>query len=137
MNWSDVTREPAPRLLRQFAALSLVIFGGLAAWRAASGAIDGWMWGLATAAVVIGGVGLIAPRAIRWVFTGWMIVAFPIGWLISRIVLAVLYFVVFTPVALFFRVIGRDALHRRTRTRQTYWTAKPAPSDVKSYFRQY
>lgn len=137
MNWADVTREPSPRLLRQFAALSLIIFGGLAAWRAASGAIDGWMWALAIAAVVIGGVGVTAPRAIRWIFTGWMIVAFPIGWLISRIVLAVLYFALFTPIALFFRMIGRDVLQRRTRSRESYWTAKPAPGDVRSYFRQY
>lgn len=137
MNWSDVTRAPSTRILRQFAALSLVIFGGLAAWRVAAGERDTWFWALVTAAVVIGGVGLIAPRAIRWIFTGWMIVAFPIGWLVSRVVLAVLYFVLFTPIALFFRVIGRDALHRRRSSGASYWTAKTSSADVRSYFRQY
>ena len=43
---------------------------------------------------------------------------------------------IFTPMALVFRLIGRDALARRRVNAQTYWAPKAAPTDVKSYFRQ-
>jgi hypothetical protein len=137
MQWSDVTRAPTAKMLRQFAGLSLVIFGGLAAWRYFGGSRDAWTWGFAIAAALIGGIGLVAPMAIRWVFTGWLIVAFPIGWLVSRVVLAIVFFVVFTPVALVFKLIGRDVLRRRRRSGETYWVPKPMAGDVRSYFRQF
>ena len=35
MQWSDVSFRPSQRVLRQFAALVLVVFGGAAAWFAA------------------------------------------------------------------------------------------------------
>ena len=38
------------------------------------------LWGLA---VVIGGVGLVAPAAIKPVFVAWTVLAFPIGWTVS------------------------------------------------------
>ena len=33
MLWSDVTRAPQAKTLRQFAAMWLIVFGALAAWR--------------------------------------------------------------------------------------------------------
>jgi hypothetical protein len=73
----------------------------------------------------------------RPVFVAWMVVAFPIGWVVSRLVLLLLFFGVVTPVALFFRVTGRDALKVKRRPGAgTYWTQKPHSADVASYFRQ-
>jgi hypothetical protein len=66
-----------------------------------------------------------------------MIVAFPIGWLVSHVMLAVLYFVLFLPLGLMFRLLGRDALSLRKPSVETYWTEKQQPEDVVRYFRQY
>jgi hypothetical protein len=45
---------------------------------------------------------------------------------------------VFTPFALLFRVLGRDALQRRLEPEsQTYWQARAAQRDKLSYFRQW
>jgi hypothetical protein len=66
-----------------------------------------------------------------------MIAAFPIGWTVSRVMLAVLFYGVFTPVAIVFRVIGRDLLGLRHRgSVETYWTVKPGVTDPRDYFRQ-
>ena len=137
MQWSDVTATPPPKMLRQFAGLWLVVFVGLAAWRAWHGQTDGWTWGLGAAGLVVGLLGLVQPLAVRWVFTGWMIAAFPIGWTVSRVVLAAMYYLIFTPVGLVFRLMGRDPLHLRARRGPSYWTAKPAPGEGDSYFRQF
>jgi hypothetical protein len=67
-----------------------------------------------------------------------MAVGFPIGWTMSHLLLAVTYFGVLTPVALFFRLVGRDALCRRfDRAASSYWTARPLPPDVDRYFKQF
>ena len=67
-----------------------------------------------------------------------MVVAFPIGWVISLLVLLLMFYGLLTPVAVVFRLMGRDLLKRRpTLTGPTFWTPKETPRDVRSYFRQY
>jgi hypothetical protein len=93
---------------------------------------------LGALAVVVGGLGFVAPATIRWIYVGAMMVAFPVGWVVSQIMLALMFYVVITPMALFFRVRGRDLLHRApSRGRESFWTAKSLPQDLRRYFRQY
>ena len=92
-----------------------------------------------TLAAVIGGVGLVAPRLIRPIYTGWMIVAFPIGWTVSRVVLGAMLYLVFTPIGLIFRMSGRDALdiHARRPPGASYWKTRQPSRSGKEYLRQY
>ncbi len=137
MDWSDVIKPPSARLLRQFAGLWMVFFGGLAAARVWHGHSDVWAVTLATLAVVVGGLGLIKPEAIRLVYSGWMIAAFPIGWTVSQVMLAVLFYAIFTPVGLIFRLIRRDALGLRRRDVASYWMVKTPAARAEDYFRQF
>jgi hypothetical protein len=137
MQWSDVIKPPPDKMLRQFAGLWLVVFGGLAAWRALSGDTGTLTIVIGTAAVLIGVAGLIAPAVVRPIYSGWMIVAFPIGWTISKISLGLMFFVLFTSVALVFRLMGRDALRIRRGHHDTYWMPKAAPRSSEEYLRQY
>jgi hypothetical protein len=136
MTWSDVTAPPSPRKLREFAAVFVLFFVSLAGWRAWHGIVDGRTEALAALGLVVGGAGLLYPPAIRLVYTAWMIAAFPIGWTVSRLMLVVVFYLVFTPVALVFRLMGRDALRLKRRPAGSYWTPRPAPGNVKEYFRQ-
>ena len=137
MQWSDVTAPPPRKVLRQFAGLCLVVFGGFAAWRGWHGQTDQWTVALALGALVVGGIGLVRPMAIRFVYTGWMIAAFPIGWTISSLILAVTFYGLFTPVAALFRLTGRDALSLQRRDLRSYWTSQPGPEKADTYFRQF
>ena len=136
MEWSAVTATPTPKLLRQFAGLSLSFFVGWALWRAWHGQVGLGTGALGTTGLVLGALGLWRPATIRFVYTGWMIAAFPIGWTMSRLVVAALFYIVFTPVALIFRLLGRDALHVRRRPLRSYWTAKAGAGEPGEYFRQ-
>jgi hypothetical protein len=138
MQWSDIQFNPPRKVLRQFAGLCLLIFGGLALWelfgkgRMAFGGI------LALLALTIGPLGLIRPDWIRWVYVGWMVLAFPIGWTISQLILLAMFFGLFTPIGLAFRLLGRDSLHRACRPGlQSYWEPKPNTSDLRRYFKQF
>jgi saxitoxin biosynthesis operon SxtJ-like protein len=137
MRWSDIPFSPPPRTLRQFAALCLAVFGGLSLWQALARGNAMLAVVFAAAALSIGPLGLFRPQTVRWVYVGWMVAAFPIGWTISQLLLLVFYFGILTPVAIVFRLAGRDPLCRREPKNQaTYWVEKPTSDDVRSYFRQ-
>lgn len=137
MQWSDIPFRPTTRILRQFAGLCVLFLVGMAAWRylrfdepTAAAILLGF-------AVAAGGVGLLRPHALRPLFVGWMIVAFPIGWMVSRVLLGIVYYGLFTPLGLLFRLAGRDPLALSRASRDSYWEAKPAPVDVRRYFHQF
>jgi Saxitoxin biosynthesis operon protein SxtJ len=136
MRWSDLPLNPSHRMLRQFAALWILFFG----------AVAGWQWlardhrtaaiVYAAAALTLGPIGLAAPAVVRPIYVAWLVAAFPIGWVVSRVLLAVLFFGVVTPLAVLFRWRARDVLGLRRRDVDTYWTPKPPPAGHASYFRQ-
>jgi hypothetical protein len=138
MRWSDVDFRPSSRKLRQFAATALVFSATLAAWQ---GFAHG-RWPLASAiamlGVAVGGIGLVWPAAIRPVFVAAMVACFPIGWCLSQMMLAALFYGLFMPIGCVMRLIGRDALAiRKPRGLPSYWSAKPAISDPRRYFKQF
>jgi hypothetical protein len=138
MQWSEVTARPSPRTLRQFAGLFLIVFAilaGLRVWRGDTGTTT---IVLGAVGVVVGLLGLIQPEAVRYVYTGWMIAAFPIGWTISRVIVTALFYLVFTPFALVFKLLGRDALHlQRRKALATYWARTKGDESPESYYGQF
>ena len=81
---------------------------------------------------------LIFPAFARKLYLGWMLAALPIGWSISHALLAVLYYMVVTPIALIMRMLGHDPLNRRIdKTRESYWAQHPSSIESSRYFRQY
>ena len=137
MQWSDVRKPAPPRMLRQFAGLWLVVFGGLAAWRVWDGDSGTVTVVIAAVAVIVGTAGLLAPALVAPIFSTWMVLAFPIGWAISRISLGLMFFVVFTAVGGVLRLFGRDALRLRPGRHETYWLSRPAARSGEEYLRQY
>src|SRR5262249_40286013 len=137
MHWSEIPWRPAPSTLRQFAALWLVFFTGLAVWHGVVRDRPVLGWGLAGLAGGVGLLGVAGPAAVRLLFVGWMVLAFPVGWLVSRVVLAGLFYGLFTPLGLCFRLLGRDLLGQRRPTAETCWEVKPQPGDVETYLQQF
>jgi hypothetical protein len=138
MNWRDIPWTPTPRTLRQFAGLWIFCFAGLACWHGLVRGHSGLGAAFVILAVTVGPLGLVKPTVVRPIFVGWMVVVFPVGWMVSRLALAVLFYGVFTPVALLFRLVGRDALCRSYQPQMgTYWTRRQTTVDVNRYFRSY
>lgn len=134
MNWSDIPRRPPRSTLRSFAGIWLVWFAGLAGWQAASGNAAAASV-LAAAAAAVGLSGVVRPAAVRPVFVGSLVLTFPVGWAVWRLLLAALFFGAFTPLAVYFRLIRRDPLGLRPAPNAaTYWSPKPLRADLRSYF---
>ena len=136
MQWSDVVKEPSRKILRQFAGLLILFSVVLTAIRWEQGRLGLIASVLGALGVVVGAIGLLVPSAVRYVYTAWMVAAFPIGWVVSRVTLAAIFYLVFTPVAWAFRLIRRDALSLRRREVSSYWTSKGGAARVEEYFRQ-
>jgi hypothetical protein len=138
MSLSNNPFAPTDRMLRQFGGLWIVFFLAIAARQEFHHHRHTLAVVLAILAVTVGPLGMLWPKIIKPVFVGWMALAYPIGWVVSRIVLGIIFYGLFTPVAWVFRVIGRDALSLKPRrSAATYWCEKPVAAEQTQYLRQF
>jgi Saxitoxin biosynthesis operon protein SxtJ len=136
MRWSDIQFNPSEKTLRQFAGLILIVFGLLAVVELQFRQRPQLAVVYALVAIIAGPLGLIQPKAMRPVWVAWSVVAFPIGWVVSSVILAALFYGLFAPIGFIFRFVRRDALSLRRVETGSYWRPRPAPRDKRQYFRQ-
>jgi hypothetical protein len=140
----EIDWNPSTKKLREFGLFALGgfgVLGALLAWRLHAFSGSGqWLWPVTvwTLAVISPILGCLVPRILKPLFIGLSFAAFPIGWVISMFIMGIIFFGIFTPIALFFRLIGRDELSLRTKHEaKTFWIKSPAtPPAASSYYRQ-
>lgn len=137
MNLQDAIGNPTRRELRIFAAGQLPFFCLLFfSWHGRN-----WQtWELVVAGIsaIVAVLGLVRPAAVRPIYTAWMLAVFPIGWLVSHLVLGIVYYLVVTPIGLLRRLVSGDPMHRCfDRQAETYWQPRRPVRDPKRYFRQF
>src|SRR6185295_20067313 len=66
-------------------------------------------------------LGLVFPRALVLPNRVWMKLAEAMSYVSTRIILAVIYFLVLTPIGVIKRATGWDPLNRRSESAETYW----------------
>jgi len=93
---------------------------------------------LAAIGLLMAGLALVYPRGLRPIFVGLSLVAFPVGWVVSELVLLVLFFGVVLPIGLLLRAVGHDPLDRGFDWEaSSYWQPKKPPGGIASYFRRW
>ncbi len=143
----NVNLKPDISQLRQFGGICFVAFGLLGWmvwWKGGLLGLDfgeaRWpvvylLWG---AGSISGLFSLVFPRANRPLFVGLSLVTYPIGYVVSHVVMALIFFGVITPVGLLFRILGRDPLNRRFESdRESYWEPHQPPEDEGRYYKQF
>jgi hypothetical protein len=87
--------------------------------------------------ILIGTLSLASPALVRPIYVTASLLALPVGFVISQLLVVVMFYGIFLPVGAVFRLTGRDALERRfDREATSYWRAKAQPLSIESYFRQ-
>jgi saxitoxin biosynthesis operon SxtJ-like protein len=134
-----INRNPTKSQLRLFAVLVFPLFWILVAFQIHRHAhAPRVAIAVAATAVAISIAGLISLEFMRRVWVAMMVGLSPIGWVISHVLLALVYYLVLAPVGLLLRAAGRDLLHRRfDRAARSYWIDRSAEAPVERYFRQY
>jgi hypothetical protein len=83
-------------------------------------------------------VGLVRPQWLRWVFVGLMLITWPMGWVVSNLVLAIVYYGVLTPIGLLRRLRRPDPLGRKLdRSASTHWADVRPNTRQDRHFRQF
>ena len=142
MEWN-----PTAKMLKTFGIIGIVAFPLLAlavyyrfnlfALIPPSGMMP-TVWVLLGLAAYCGIGAAAAPMILKPLFIGMSVVGVPIGIVVSFLMLAIIYFLVITPIALIFKIIGRDSMTRKFEpAAQTYWVKRPPTINVKRYFRQF
>lgn len=127
---------PSSRQLRQFAVAALFACALMGFWNwRSTGSVRVLAIASAVGAVVCL-TGLMAPAAVRPLYVILMAVTLPVGWLVSRMLLLAIYFVVIMLTGRVFRLFGRDHLALKRPQGGSYWRPYRPPKDAGSYFRQ-
>jgi len=133
INWNPPRKE-----LRVFAGLQLIFFA-IVAWmihhRFESTALTAAVVTLSAVAAL---VGFIKPQLLRLFYVGWVAAVFPIGWVVSHVLMLAVFYLVITPVGLTMRLCGRDPMERKfDETAKSYWKPRQQQTETKRYFRQF
>lgn len=130
--------EPTAQELRYF-GLMLAAFLGLV------GALAQWRWRAPVTAWLLGSLALVVavtyyalPPLRRPLLIAWWAALRPVQRTVSYLALAIVYFLVFTPVGLILRVVGRDPLERGFKPEVgSYFVRRRTARDPARYFRQF
>ena len=132
--------RPSESELRQFSYISLAGFP-LLAWvllHVTLGLPPAAVWSVVAVGPVVLILGMIQPKLVWPVYVALMLVALPIGFVVSATLLRLIYYLLFTPIALWFRLSGKDAMHRRLEPEaDSYWTDHKSGRGPASYLRLY
>lgn len=132
-----INSRPGPRQLLLFAGGWLCCAGGLA--------VHQWAKGHQTVAAIAGLLALLVPavgalwrEGLRLLYVGLCHATYPLGYVVSSVVLLVLFYGVFTPLGLLLRLWRHDPLGRRAAPAPaSYWRERERGRTPASYFKQY
>lgn len=86
--------------------------------------------GLLFAAIAIVKADLLLPLNKLWMRFGILI-----GMIVSPIVLGVIFYLLFTPIGVFMRLVGRDELRLKFKRKSTYWMLRDSSTSQNSTFK--
>ena len=90
-------------------------------------------WPLATMVLALT---FFVPRWLSYLYRVWMILAEQISWVVLRILLAVILYLIISPMSLFLRLRGKDVLDQNIdSSRSSYWKKRGPKAGVNHYER--
>lgn len=132
INWHPDARE-----LRRFAVAMLIgffVLGALATWRGN---------GITTTAIVLWSAGAILavaafiPKLGRLAYLAVYLPTSILGYVVSNIILALMFLFVITPLGILLRLMGKDLLQQRSQRGKTRWSPVRSIKNEDSYYRQF
>ncbi len=118
-NTDVLTAEASKVELRKFGfimgAMFALLFGLLFPWMLDKTTENWPIWPFIILAV-FWGLALIAPQALKPINEIWLKVGNVLGWINSRIILGLMFFVLIFPIGLLLKVLRKDSMNRRFNT---------------------
>ena len=135
MNWHQISSSATTKQIRQFGLLVGMVLIAIGSWqlyRQIYPTTRIILW-------VIGGFlfvsGLLWPKILKPFYILWMFLAHILSWINTRIILGLIFYLIFTPIGLIMRLIKRDPLQRKIDQEvDSYWIQREEPQNIKEHF---
>ena len=118
---------------RSFGILFSIVFAAIAFWPLLNlGEIRVWSVIVSAIFLLLGLINskLLYPLNLIWVKFGELI-----GKIVAPLVMALIFFIILTPIGLFLRLIGKDLLNIKLNNNKTYWIKRDKkPGSMKRQF---
>jgi hypothetical protein len=70
-------------------------------------------------------LGLVIPVVLKPIYWIWMILAVILGWIMTRVILSLLFYIVITPIGIFSRLFGSKFLDLKwEKSKDSYWNTR-------------
>lgn len=142
----EINKDPSKNDLRWFGLIlsAVLIIVGLVVWLKTS-----WLFGMGgsptLASKIFWGIAVVFPVVYyaipplrRYLFIGFMYAVFPIGLVVSNVILVAVYYLVVVPIGLIMRLFGHDPMQRKLLPEaRTYWIERSQIEDPERYLKQF
>ncbi len=127
--------KSTPKNLRSFGLIlgSILIALALAAWWKGRVSYPYWL----AAGIFFLAFGVLKPAVLKPVYMAWMSIAMVIGWVVTRVILIVLFYFILTPLGFVNRLTGKNILSPKSTERPSCWiprTSKKTKIDYENQF---
>ena len=135
MKWNKISSSATIKQIRQFGFLVGIVMIAIGCWqfyRQIYPTTRVILWG-------IGGFlfasGLLLPKILKPFYILWMLLAHVLSWVNTRIILGLIFYLIFTPIALIMKLTKRDSLQRKIdKDASSYWVQRTMPKNIKEHF---
>ena len=111
---------PNRKGLREFGIMTGVIlamlFGILFPWLFTN-SYPLWPWLIAGLLITWA---LVLPDSLKPVYYGWMVIGVTLGWVNSRLILAIMFYFIITPIGLIMQILGKNPLKTQPTVTDSY-----------------
>ncbi len=118
---------------RQFGFLFATVFTFVAFWPLWPPRMPSFYWLAGAGAWLV--AALVYPKGLAPLYKAWMAFGHVLGWINTRAILGLVFFVIVMPIGLVMRLFGKDPL--RLRRSASYWIGRDKPLDPQSLRNQF
>jgi len=139
MSFVEINWHPKQKQLQSFGKIALIATAVISLLLyVLKGTAIQWALIIFAVGLIIFLSSVISLRLTSWIYVVLTAVTFPIGLVVSFMLLATFYFLLLTPLGLLFRLTGRDVLGRKfDPSAESYWQQRKPPESSERYYHQF
>jgi len=76
------------------------------------------------------GLGIILPVLLKPAYLVWMTFSAILGWVMTRVILSIVFYLIMTPIGLITRLLGEDFLALKRKDSNSYWNYRDSSKEL-------
>ena len=76
------------------------------------------------------GLGFILPVLLKPIYFVWMTFAAILGWVMTRVIVSIVFYLIITPIGLLTRLLGEDFLALKKTESDSYWNYRDSAEEL-------